>query len=130
MITRLRELGTTILLTTHYMEEAQALADRVVVVVAGRIVADATPETLGGRDQAAATVRFRTPAGLDIAQLPALRTGRVSRDGDHVVVASVHQDDLCRLLDWARDRELELASLTVERPTLEDVYLALTGGVR
>ena len=70
VITRLRELGKTILLTTHYMEEAQALADRVVVVVSGRVVAEGTPDTLGGRDQAPVMVRFRLPPAIGIAQLP------------------------------------------------------------
>ena len=60
---RLRSLGKTILLTTHYMEEAQYLADRVAVIAAGRIVADGTPETLAGRDHDAALVRFRMPDG-------------------------------------------------------------------
>ena len=86
VITRLRELAKTILLTTHYMEEAEALADRVVVIVAGRIVAEGTPEVLGGRDTAGAKIRFRRPIGLDINQLPALRVGHISINQNHVEI--------------------------------------------
>ncbi|MEA2483275.1 MAG: type transport system ATP-binding protein, partial [Thermoleophilaceae bacterium] len=118
------------LLTTHSMEEAEALADRVAVVVGGRVVAEGTPETLGGRDRLAATIRFRMPAGVDVKQLPleSNRT-RVSR-GDHVEIAHADLACLAGLVDWARDRDLDLPGLTVERPTLEDVYLELTGGAR
>jgi ABC-2 type transport system ATP-binding protein len=130
VITRLRELGKTVLLTTHYMEEAEALADRVVVVVAGRVVADATPATLGGRDLAPATVRFRLPAGIGFEQLPEFRGRRLRADRDHVELAGADQADLGELLDWARERRLQLPGLTVARPSLEDVYLELTGGVR
>jgi ABC-2 type transport system ATP-binding protein len=130
VITRLRELGKTILLTTHYMEEAEALADRVVVIVAGRVVAEGTPDTLGGRDQAPATVRFRLPPGIDLEQLPTLRDRRFRVDRDHVVLADADLADLGGLLDWARERRLPLPGLTLARPSLEDVYLQLTGGVR
>jgi ABC-2 type transport system ATP-binding protein len=130
VISRLRELGKTILLTTHYMEEAQALADRVIVVVAGRVVAEGTPDTLGGRDLAAATVRLRLPAGIGLEQLPLFRGRRFRADGDHIELAGAGQADLGVLLDWARDRNVQLADLTVARPSLEDVYLELTGGVR
>ena len=75
---RLRTLGKTIVLTTHYMEEAEALADRVAVIVAGRIVAEGIPDSLGGRDRAPAMIRFRLPAGVDAEQLPELVRGRVS----------------------------------------------------
>jgi ABC-2 type transport system ATP-binding protein len=130
VITRLRELGKTILLTTHYMEEAQALADRVIVIVAGRIVADATPDTLGGRDLAPACVRFRPPPGIGLEQLPELRGGRFRADRDHIELAGADQADLSALLDWAREHSFQLADLTFTRPSLEDVYLELTGGVR
>ena len=129
VITRLRELGKTILLTTHYMEEAEALADRVVVIVAGRVVADGTPDTLGGRDQAAATIRFRLPDGTGMEQLPRQGAGFTAHR-DHVERPGATLDDLGELVDWARERHLPLSGLTVERPSLEDIYLTLTGGVR
>jgi ABC-2 type transport system ATP-binding protein len=130
VITRLRELGKTILLTTHYMEEAQALADRVVVIVAGRVIAEGTPDTLGGRDLAPATIRFRWPAGSGAMALPEVHGRRFRADGEQVELAGADQADLAVLLDWAREHRLELGGLTVARPSLEDVYLALTGGVR
>jgi ABC-2 type transport system ATP-binding protein len=130
VIARLRELGKTILLTTHSMEEAEALADRVIVIVAGRIVAEGTPDTLGGRDLAPSTIRFRLPNGYSIERLPEMRGRRFEADRDHVTLAGADLNDLGDLLDWARTRSLQLPGLTVERPSLEDVYLELTGGVR
>lgn len=130
VITRLRELGKTILLTTHYMEEAEALADRVIVIVGGRIVAEGSPDTLGGRDLAPSTIRFRLPEGLAFSQLPELGDRHFRADHDRVEMAGADLADLGALLDWARDRSFQLPGLTVERPTLEDVYLQLTGGVR
>jgi ABC-2 type transport system ATP-binding protein len=131
VITRLRALGTTIVLTTHYMEEAEALADRVAVVVAGRVVAQGTPQTLGGRDQAPATIRFRLPTGADREQLPELPGGAVSLDR-RGTVEIVGADLLClgALVDWARERQIDLVGLTVQRPSLEEVYLQCTGGRR
>jgi ABC-2 type transport system ATP-binding protein len=130
VIARLRELGKTILLTTHYMEEAEALADRVTVVVGGRVLAEGTPETLGGRDLAPATIRFRLPAGVGVDQLPELRGGLRCADGDRVQITGADLACLGRLLDWARVRGLDLPGLTVQRPSLEDIYLQLTGGLR
>ena len=74
----LRALGKTILLTTHYMEEAERLADRIVVMARGEVVAEGTPATLGGRDRAAAVVTFSLPGG--IAGAPG-RRGRRARAG-------------------------------------------------
>ena len=75
MIDGLRELGKTIFLTTHYMEEAEALADRIAVLSAGLIVAEGTPGTLGGRDRAPYEISFTLPEGIAIDELP---VGRVS----------------------------------------------------
>ena len=85
IVRNLRGEGTTILLTTHYMEEAQALADRVAVISGGRIVAEGTPATIGGRDTARARIRFALPAGYPAADLPAwCRAGRwPGHRGDH-----------------------------------------------
>ena len=84
VIRGLREGGTTILLTTHYMDEAQALADHVAVIAAGEIVAAGTPDTIGGRQQAAVRIRFLPPAGTRLEQLPTARPAkwRVGRDPD------------------------------------------------
>ena len=66
----LRGSGTSIVLTTHYMDEAQALADRVAVISGGDIVAEGTPATLGGRDTARARIHFTLPTGSTVADLP------------------------------------------------------------
>src|SRR4029450_684783 len=70
LIESLRELGKTILLTTHYMDEAQNLADRVAILAAGRVVAAGTPDSLGGRDEGEAMISFRPPAGATPAAPP------------------------------------------------------------
>jgi ABC-2 type transport system ATP-binding protein len=118
----LRALGKTILLTTHYMEEAERLADRIVVMAYGRIVADGTPATLGGRDRAAAIVSFSLPAGAGEPPL-----GATVDDRGRVALRTQRpMSDLHELTGWALARELELTDLEVRRPTLEDVYLELT----
>jgi ABC-2 type transport system ATP-binding protein len=129
VIAGLRELGKTIVLTTHYMEEAERLADRIAVIAAGEIVADGTPRTLGGRQLEAAQISFRLPGTVDApGELPPALAERVQRDPEgrlrlasRSVTADLHQ-----LSGWALDRGLELDALEVSRPTLEDVYLQLT----
>ena len=124
VIKDLRSLGKTILLTTHYMDEAQNLADRVLVMAAGRIVAEGPPESIGGRATAATQIHFQLPAGVAIADIPIAGT----LDGDGVVV--IETDDptavLHELTGWALAREATLDGLAVDRPSLEDVYLELT----
>jgi ABC-2 type transport system ATP-binding protein len=130
MIDGLRALGKTIFLTTHYMDEAEALADRIAVLSAGRIVAEGTPDTLGGRDRAAHEIIFTLPAGLEPAQLPRLDArlrapddqGRVALEADALMPV------LRDLSAWALQNGYELNDLEVRRPTLENVYLALTAG--
>jgi ABC-2 type transport system ATP-binding protein len=124
VIRGLREGGTTILLTTHYMDEAQALADHVAVIAAGEIVAAGTPDTIGGRQQAAVRIRFLPPAGTRLEQLPL----PVQRNGEWVEIQTDEPTTVLHsLTGWALDRGLELPGLEVDRPTLEDVYLELTG---
>jgi ABC-2 type transport system ATP-binding protein len=125
VVKSLAALGKTVLLTTHYMDEAQYLADRVAVIAAGRIVAEGAPDTLAGRDLATSRVRFRLPDGAaPPADLPA---GRVLGGFTELTTDDpVHL--LHRLLGWAVDEGVELDGLEVTRPTLEDVYLRLTGG--
>ena len=125
IIENLSNLGKTILLTTHYMDEAQHLADRIAVIAAGSIVAEGTPDTLGGRQQAEATVRFAMPAGVSISELPV--DPGASSDGKVVFTTREPTRLLNQLTSWAVGRGLELDSLSVERPTLEDVYLQLVG---
>ncbi len=119
----LRDAGTTILLTTHYMDEAQALADRVAVISDGQIVAEGTPSTIGGRDTARTRIRFTLPAGFAAADLPA---GAVAGDGLVTMETAEPTQALQELIGWAQAHGIVLDGLTVERPSLEDVYLRLT----
>jgi ABC-2 type transport system ATP-binding protein len=127
LIDRLRSLGKTILLTTHYMEEAQRLADRVAVLANGRIVSVGDPEGLAGRALAPAVVSFRVPYSLREDRLPVPDGLDVERVDGRVTFRTVAPTrDLLPLITWAADRDQELEGLTVSRPTLEDVYLELT----
>jgi ABC-2 type transport system ATP-binding protein len=128
VIAGLRDLGKTVFLTTHYMEEAERLADRIAVIAAGEIVAEGTPQTLGGRQQGAAQIVFSLPDGVSSAELPAVLAARVTQQpGGRLSLASGRvAADLHALAGWALARGLELDDLEVSRPTLEDVYLQLT----
>jgi ABC-2 type transport system ATP-binding protein len=127
LIENLRALGKTILLTTHYMDEAQNLADRVTIMAAGRIVAEGTPESLGGRDVAEAVISFRLPPGAGTADLPAGLPVRPTVLDNHVTLRTTTPTRLLNALTgWALARGEELEALVVTRPSLEDVYLQLT----
>ncbi|MGH9178863.1 MAG: ABC transporter ATP-binding protein [Acidimicrobiales bacterium] len=127
MIDSLRHLGKTVLLTTHYMDEAQALADRVVIIASGRIVAEGTPGELGGAGREVTRIAFTLAPGTD---LPAQVGGRAARHGDRVELATATPvPDLAVLCGWAVDQRVELGDLRVSRPSLEDVYLELTSVV-
>jgi ABC-2 type transport system ATP-binding protein len=120
-------LGKTVFLTTHFMDEAQALADRVAVMVGGRVVAAGTPDDLGGRDRAPTRIRFELPDGVGAADLPDLGTSRVSATPTGVeLVTSEGMAVVNRLSGWALERGHDLAGFSVSQPTLEDIYLALT----
>ena len=124
LVRRLAVEGTTVILTTHYMEEAEALADQVAIIASGKIVAYGPPASLGGRDQGAATIRFQLPAGLTPADLPVAVVG----DGPSVELRTDRElETLYELTRWALEHEVRLTGLTVSRHTLEDVYLQLTG---
>jgi ABC-2 type transport system ATP-binding protein len=144
LVRSLRDSGTTILLTTHYMEEAQALADRVAVLSDGQVVAQGTLADIGGRATAQTQIRFALPGGCRAADLPAwarppvgtpagtpvgtpVGTAAEPEPGDLVTVAvSEPTRALHELTSWALQRGLVLDQLTVEPPSLEDVYLKLT----
>jgi ABC-2 type transport system ATP-binding protein len=126
IIRNLRSLGKTILLTTHYMDEAQALADEVAIIARGEIVARGDPAALGGRDTAASRIRFLLPPG---EQVPGLGTMAIEVGGGVVELTSDEPTrDLHDLTGWALERGIALERLEVRRPTLEDVYLEITGG--
>jgi ABC-2 type transport system ATP-binding protein len=123
IIKSLASLGKTVLLTTHYMDEAQYLADRVAVIAGGRIVVEGPPATLGDRNAGAARIRYRPPDGT---APPDGLTATRSTDGVTEIASSDVVTDLYRLTGWALDNHIALDGLEVIRPTLEDVYLALT----
>ena len=128
MISGLRALGVTVFLTTHYMDEAEHLADRVAVIAAGRIVAEGPPATLAGREHAAAEIRFSLPPGTSVAQLPeAVRSALADTEGDRLLLrASATVPVLGPLIRWAESHGADLDDLDVRKPSLEDVYLTLT----
>jgi ABC-2 type transport system ATP-binding protein len=114
--------GTGVLLTTHYLDEAQRLASRVVVLADGRVVADASPDKLramGG----VPVIRYRLPTGAP--DLPAGLAGHVA-DGELTLPSADVTADLALLTGWARGNHVDLTGLEVGSPSLEDAYLALT----
>ena len=127
VVKSLAALGKTILLTTHYMDEAQYLADRVAVITAGQIVAEGPPATLAHRDLAGALIRYRTPDG---ASPPDGLTWTLAANGFTEIASTDVVADLHRLTGWALTNAITLDGLEVTRPTLEDVYLQLTDEIR
>jgi ABC-2 type transport system ATP-binding protein len=127
-IRNLCALGKTVFLTTHHMDEAQALAHRIAVMRAGAIVAAGTPTEIGGRAEAPSEIRFTLPAGVAPAQLPALAAEVTCDGGEVLVVARDGVDTANRITGWALERGHELRGFSVARPTLEDIYLRLTEG--
>jgi ABC-2 type transport system ATP-binding protein len=127
LIKRLAAEGTTVLLTTHYMDEVEALADRVAVLFGQEIVASGTPESIGGRDLGAVTIRFRLPDGVGEDELPV----PISPPDEEGYV-EIHTEDEVRVLHdvtgWALAAGQPLTGLSVLRVSLEDVYLRLTKG--
>src|SRR5580658_3621174 len=124
LIRTLASEGTTVLLTTHYMDEVEALADRVAVLAHGEVVASGTPTSIGGRDSGAVTIRFMLPEGCAASELP------VTVDSLDQGLVQIRTHDELRLLHqltgWALEHDHALTGLSVVRVTLEDVYLHLT----
>ena len=123
VITGLRDLGTTVFLTTHYMDEAQVLADRVAVLRDGKVAALGTPSELQAM-RGDVEIRFTLAGG---GELPAL-SAPPTRAGEEIRIATTQPTaDLAVLCGWAQERGVELEGLVVDRPTLEDVFLAIAG---
>lgn len=124
VIEQLAGRGATVVLTTHYLEEASQIADRVLVLAAGRLIADATPAAL--RTQAGGpTVRYPLPAG--IPGLPAVLQRHLSPHENTITATGASAEPvLAAIVAWARARRLDLSALEVGPPSLEDAYLALT----
>jgi ABC-2 type transport system ATP-binding protein len=129
VIQALRGRGVTLVLTTHYLEEAQRLADRVAIVDHGRLVALGTPAELTAK-AGAGTVRFLAPPGIAtaaLARLPGASGAREDRPGVYAVEGLDPDELLIEVALWSRAQSVRLANLRVEQATLEDVFLKLTG---
>jgi ABC-2 type transport system ATP-binding protein len=129
VIAELRNDGVTVLLTTHDLDEAERVADRVVIVVGGRLVATGTVDELTRSSGADERVRFRAPAGLDRGSL-ARRLGGVdiveTAPGDYAVATAPTPQAVAAITAWLADHDLSLSDLRAGRQRLEDVYLELT----
>ena len=125
LVRNLRALGKTVFLTTHYLDEAEQLADRVAIIADGRIIAEGTPQSLiSARPQT--SIRFRMPEG--VAALPSALETLLAHadDGWRRYKGPDPTRMLFELTGWATGLGLELPELTVSQPSLEDVYLQLT----
>jgi len=126
-IRSLCDLGKTVFLTTHYMDEAQHLANRVAVMNAGQIIAMGRPEELGGRDLRPAEIRFTLPSNWSLGDLPDVPCEQRSLEGDRVLVLTKEAVVAAqRITTWALDNDVDLGHFSVSQPTLEDIYLELT----
>ena len=121
MVRSLKSLGKTVVLTTHYMEEAENLADRVAIIVEGKIVAEGTVGELLHRDRST-TIRFRVEPGS--ARLPEdLTAVPTDDDGRYAITTDTPTHSLHRLTGWAVENGSELEELSVSRPSLEDLFI-------
>jgi ABC-2 type transport system ATP-binding protein len=129
VIAGLRQLGKTVFLTTHYLDEAEHLADRITVLAAGRIVAEGTPATLGGREHMTTAISFTLPGHVHARDLPRGLSELTEPGPGGSTVLHSHSPlaHLQMLGNWALGRGFDLPDLDVHRPTLEEVYLSLTG---
>jgi ABC-2 type transport system ATP-binding protein len=127
-IRSLCQLGKTVFLTTHFMDEAQFLADRVAVMRGGRIIAAGRPDELGGRDLRPAEIRFALPGGQDLDDVPEVPAERRELVGDRVVIHTRQPVRAAQIVtSWAVEGGIDLAHFSVTQPSLEDIYLELTG---
>ena len=127
LVRRLRDSGVCVLLTTHDLEDAQRLADRVLIIDHGRLVASGTPAELMTAS-AGDEIRFGAPSGLDVVSLGA-RVGATVVEvmpGEYVVSAAAAPATVAALTAWLAEHDLPLADLRAGRQTLEDVFLRLT----
>ena len=129
IILDLKQHGATVLLTTHLMDEAERLADRVAIIDHGRLIALDTPASLTGV-QNATVVRFVAPPGLDCTQmatLPSARKAQEIRPGSYLIETDSVAVLLAELTAWLRDNNITLSELRVGHGSLEDLFLRLTG---
>jgi ABC-2 type transport system ATP-binding protein len=127
MVEGLRALGKTIVLTTHYMEEAQHLADRVAILHDGAIAAIGRPGELAAGRQEQTVITFLLPDGVALDELREHVRGPIeSADGVVTLRSANAQRMLYELTSWAERDGIELVGLSASRPTLEDAFLELT----
>lgn len=128
VIRRITERGATVLLTTHYLDEAEQLADAVGVISAGKMIIDGAVGEIQEQMESATHIRWRAPDGLDLADLPPGWAG-AAREGGLLDLATREPTRAAgELIDWARARGIgELPELSIERPSLEQMYLELVG---
>ncbi len=129
IIRDLKRNGVTVVLTTHLMDEAERLADRVAIIDHGRLIALDTPATLTGVENAH-VVRFVAPAGLDcdeLATLPSAHKAEEIRPGSYIIETDTVPALLADLTAWLRDHNITLSELRVGHGSLEDLFLRLTG---
>ncbi len=130
VIRELREQGRTTLLTTHYIEEAEHLCDRVIMIRDGEIVADGTPFDLVGRSSESSTIWIHVDGPMDPTPLIAAGVEPLGQQGEHhKFVTTDPTATILALGDMLRSQGLRLMDLRLKRPTLEDVYLELMGDV-
>jgi ABC-2 type transport system ATP-binding protein len=128
MVLGLRDLGKTILLTTHYMDEAQHLADRLTILREGLVVAQGTAAQLTERSGGGTVIRFAVPSGIDAATLREASGVAPEVSGNQVTLRTDQpQHTLYRLTSWAESAHVDLDGIEVTRPSLDDVFLELTG---
>lgn len=131
IIQKLKERGSTILLTTHFMDEAERLADRIAIIDNGELIALDTPAGLTQSQSTTTTDVFVTATpGLDVAalgRLPASRGARLDAGGKYVIETGDAPTLLVELTSWLRSQNAELTELRVGKSSLEDVFLRLTG---
>ena len=129
VVADLRERGACVLLATHELDEAERLADRVVILDRGRVVAEGTPADLMAASAGPPAIRFAAPAGLDTASLASVVGGTVTeeRPGEYVADTEPTPAAVARLTAWLAEHDLALADLRTGRRTLEEVFLGVTG---
>ncbi|GAA3469063.1 ABC transporter ATP-binding protein [Nonomuraea roseola] len=128
LVTDLRAAGVAVVLTTHYMDEAERLADHVVIIDRGRVVAEGSPATLTGAER---QLRFRARPGLALEELlsalPAGSAAKESPAGHYIIEGHVGPELLATVTAWCASEGVTADDLSIERRTLEDVFLELTG---
>ena len=133
LVAEVRSAGAAVVLTTHLIEEAERLADQIVVIDRGAVVAQGTPDQLTGGDASAEAVRFTSVPGLDLTSMRAALPGDVHVEepapGEYIVAGVIDPMVLSTITSWCASHQVMPRGLTVGRRSLEDVFLDLTGRV-